>query len=347
MDHPVISVDVMGGDHGPDVILNGIEKALVQRSGARFLLFGDEQIVGPALTRRPRVKSASTLTHCDMSVAMDAKPSVALRQGRKVSSMWQAIEAVKSGAAQACISAGNTGALMAMSKVVLRTVPGIERPAIVAVWPTIRGRSVVLDVGATIGGPASQYAQFAVMGAAYGRAIFNISNPSIGLLNIGVEDVKGTDSVREAANLLTRSDLNFTGFIEGDGIGRGDADVIVTDGFTGNIALKTAEGTARQIAEYLRQAMGGSIFSRLGYVFAHTAFRNLRQRMDPAAANGGMFLGLNGIVVKSHGGADAGGFAAAVALAVDVVDADVSQTIAADIEKMQLLLDDAGAQTLE
>ena len=255
--------------------------------------------------------------------------------------MWQAIEAVKSDAAQACISAGNTGALMAMSKVVLRTLPGIERPAIVAVWPTIRGRSVVLDVGATIGGPASQYAQFAVMGAAYGRAIFNIPNPTIGLLNIGVEDVKGTDSVREAADLLARSELNFTGFIEGDGIGRGDADVIVTDGFTGNIALKTAEGTARQIAEYLRQAMGGSVFSRLGYIFARSAFKNLHQRMDPAAANGGMFLGLNGIVVKSHGGADSSGFAAAVALAVDVADSDISQTIAADIEKMQLLLDDA------
>ena len=347
MAQPVISVDVMGGDHGSDVILSGIEKVLVQRSDARFLLFGDEQIVRPALTRRPRVESASTLTHCDMSIAMDAKPSVALRQGRKVSSMWQAIAAVKSGAAQACISAGNTGALMAMSKVVLRTLPGIERPAIVAVWPTIRGRSVVLDVGATIGGPASQYAQFAVMGAAYGRAIFNIPNPTIGLLNIGVEDVKGTDSVREAADLLARSELNFTGFIEGDGIGRGDADVIVTDGFTGNIALKTAEGTARQIAEYLRQAMGGSVFSRLGYIFARSAFKNLRQRMDPAAANGGMFLGLNGIVVKSHGGADASGFAAAVALAVDVADADISQTIAADIEKMQLLLDDAWAQTLD
>jgi len=341
MVHPVISVDVMGGDHGPDVILNGIEKALVQRSDARFLLFGDEQIVGPALARHPRVESASSLTHCTMSVAMDAKPSVALRQGRKVSSMWQAIEAVKSNAAQACISAGNTGALMAMSKVVLRTLPGIERPAIVAVWPTIRGRSVVLDVGATIGGPASQYAQFAVMGAAYGRAIFNIPNPTIGLLNIGVEDVKGTDSVREAADLLTRSELNFTGFIEGDGIGRGDADVIVTDGFTGNIALKTAEGTARQIAEYLRQAMGGSVFSRLGYIFARSAFKNLHQRMDPAAANGGMFLGLNGIVVKSHGGADSNGFAAAVELAVDVADSDISQTIAADVEKMQLLLEDA------
>ena len=347
MAYPVISVDVMGGDHGPNVILDGIEKSLAQRSDARFLLFGNEELVGPELARRPRVEAASTFTHCDMSVAMDAKPSIALRQGRKVSSMWQAIEAVKSGAAQACISAGNTGALMAMSKVVLRTLPGIERPAIVAVWPTVRGRSVVLDVGATIGGPASQYAQFAVMGAAYGRAIFDISNPTIGLLNIGVEDVKGTDSVREAAELLARSELNFTGFIEGDGIGRGDADVIVTDGFTGNIALKTAEGTARQIAEYLRQAMGGSVFSRLGYVFARSAFKNLRQRMDPNAANGGMFLGLNGIVVKSHGGADANGFASAVGVTIDVVDADISNSIAADIEKMQILLDDAWARTLD
>ena len=347
MTDPVISVDVMGGDHGPEIIVDGIDTALAQRAGARFLLFGDEQIVRPALARKPRVESASTLVHCEMSVAMDAKPSVALRQGRKVSSMWLAIEAVKSGAAQACISAGNTGALMAMSKVVLRTLPGIERPAIVAVWPTVRGRSVVLDVGATIGGPASQYAQFAVMGAAYVRTIFGNPDPTIGLLNIGVEDVKGTDSVREAAELLSRSELNFTGFIEGDGIGRGDADVIVTDGFTGNIALKTAEGTARQIAEYLRQAISGSFFSRLGYVFARPAFQSLRQRMDPNAANGGMFLGLNGIVVKSHGGADASGFASAVNLAVDVANADISQTIAADIEKMQVLLDDAWAQTLD
>ena len=318
MAHPVISVDVMGGDHGPDVILNGIEKALVQRSDVRFLLFGDEQIVGPALARHPRVKSASTLTHCDMSVAMDAKPSVALRQGRKVSSMWQAIEAVKSGAAQACISAGNTGALMAMSKIVLRTLPGIERPAIVAVWPTIRGRSVVLDVGATIGGPASQYAQFAVMGAAYGRAIFNIPNPTIGLLNIGVEDVKGTDSVREAADLLARSELNFTGFIEGDGIGRGDADVIVTDGFTGNIALKATEGTARLIKEFLGDALRSSLSARLGYVFARRGLRKMRDRIDPRRYNGAVFLGLNGIAVKSHGGTDAFGFANAIGVAVDM-----------------------------
>ena len=347
MAYPVISVDVMGGDHGPDVILDGIEKALVHRSDVRFLLFGNEEIVRPVLARKHAVEAASTFTHCDMSVAMDAKPSVALRQGRKVSSMWQAIEAVKSGAAQACISAGNTGALMAMSKIVLRTLPGIERPAIVAIWPTVKGRSVVLDVGATIGGPASQYAQFAVMGAAYGRAIFDKLNPTIGLLNIGVEDVKGTDSVREAAELLTRSELNFIGFIEGDGIGRGDADVIVTDGFTGNIALKTAEGTARQIGEYMRQAIGSSLFSRRGYVLARPAFNGLRQRMDPNAANGGMFLGLNGIVVKSHGGADASGFAAAVGVAVDVIDADISKTIATDIEKMQILLDDAWARTLD
>ncbi|MBL6786528.1 MAG: phosphate acyltransferase PlsX [PS1 clade bacterium] len=347
MTHPVISVDVMGGDHGPDVTLKGIEKALVSRPDARFMLFGDQQIVQPALSQRPIVNNASTFVHCDMSIAMDAKPSVALRQGRKVSSMWQAVEAVKSGAAQACISAGNTGALMAMSKVILRTLPGIERPAICAVWPTVRGRSVVLDVGATIGGPAAQYAQFAVMGAAYARTLFGLPNPTIGLLNIGVEDVKGTDSVREAAELLSRSELNFTGFIEGDGIGRGDADVIVTDGFTGNIALKTAEGTSRQISAYLRQAVTSSMFARLGYVFARPAFKALRARMDPNAANGGMFLGLNGIVVKSHGGADASGFASAVSVAIEVADANISKTIAADIEKMQILLDDAWAQTLD
>jgi glycerol-3-phosphate acyltransferase PlsX len=258
--------------------------------------------------------------------------------------MWRAIDAVKAGEAKACVSAGNTGALMAMAKIILRTLPGIERPAIAGVWPTLKGESVVLDVGATIGGTAAQYGQFAVMGVAYAKTVFGLKNPTIALLNIGVEDVKGTDSVKEAAELLSHSELNFTGFIEGDGIGKGYADVVVTDGFTGNIALKTAEGTARQMGEYLRQAMSSSLMSKIGYLFARGAFAALRARMDPNAANGGMFLGLNGIVVKSHGSADIDGYATAIGVAIDVAEAGMVETIAADIDKMQSLLDDAWAE---
>ncbi|MGB0342132.1 MAG: phosphate acyltransferase PlsX [Parvibaculales bacterium] len=343
----VISVDAMGGDFGPSVTIAALEHVRRQRPEISYLLFGKAEEIEAELTARPELAALCTIEHCDVAISMHDKPSIALRQGRKVSSMWCAIDAVKAGRAQSCISAGNTGALMAMAKIILRTLPGIERPAIAAVWPTVRGESVVLDVGATIGGSPAQYVQFAVMGAAYARTVFGMGKPSVGLLNIGVEDIKGTDGVRDANDLLERSDLNYVGFVEGDGIGRGDADVVVTDGFTGNIALKTAEGTARQIATYLRQALTSSLISKLGYLLARGAFASLAERMDPNSANGGMFLGLNGAVVKSHGGADAAGFATAVEVAIEVAQADISAQIAEDIENMQALLDDAWAEMLD
>ncbi|MGC6475508.1 MAG: phosphate acyltransferase, partial [Parvibaculales bacterium] len=228
-------------------------------------------------------------------------------------------------------SAGNTGALMAMSKVILKTLPGIQRPAIACLWPTIKGETVVLDVGATVGGTAQQYLQFAVMGDAYARIIFGIDNPRIALLNIGEEDVKGTDEVKLAADLLADSPLNFKGFVEGNGIGQGSADVIVTDGFTGNVALKTAEGTALQMSTYLKQVMSSSIWSKIGFFFAQSAFRALKMRMDPNNMNGGMFLGLNGVVVKSHGGANATGIASAVELAMEVASGYMSDRIAQEL----------------
>ena len=347
MKQTVIAIDAMGGDFGPEVTIPALAPVRLQRPDVTFLLFGNAARIEAQLARFPDVKAHATVIDCEMDVPMDAKPSVALRQGRKVSGMWRAIDAVKQGEAQACVSAGNTGALMAMAKIILRTLPGIERPAIAAVWPTVKGESVVLDVGANIGGTAAQYAQFAVMGAAYARTVFGLSEPEIGMLNIGVEEMKGTDAVKEAAELLSHSDLNFKGFVEGDGIGRGDVDVVVTDGFTGNIALKTAEGTARQLGEYLRQAMSSTWLSKLGYFFAMSAFKALRARMDPNAANGGMFLGLNGVVVKSHGGADIAGFSTAVEVAAEAATADILGAIAGDIEKMQILLDDAWAQTLD
>jgi len=325
----------MGGDHGPEVVVAGLDMVAERRPDVRFLLFGRDERVRPVLDRHARVAAASQFVHCDVAVRMDDKPSQALRQGRWKSSMWKAIEAVKTGDADVCVSAGNTGALMAMSKFCLRTTAAIERPAIAAIWPTVRGESIVLDVGATVGADAHQLIDFAILGSAMARAIFGIERPSVGLLNIGVEEVKGQEEVKEAGRLLREAELksmDYRGFVEGDDIGRGAVDVVVTEGFAGNIALKTAEGTARQIAEYLRAAMSRTVMTRLGYLLARDAFNTLREKMDVRRANGGVFLGLNGIVVKSHGSADAEGFAAAVELGYDMARSRLMDGIRRELE---------------
>ena len=316
-----ISVDVMGGDFGPDVAIPGLVKSLDRHPELKFQLFGIEEICKPILEKFPKLSEASEFHHCDVAVRMDDKPSKALRQGRRNSSMWRAIEAVKNGDADVCVSAGNTGALMAMSRFCLRTMANIERPAIAAIWPTVRGESIVLDVGATVGADAQQLIDFSMMGAAMARALFEIEKPSVGLLNIGVEEIKGQEEVKEAGRLLKASGLpgmDYRGFVEGDDLGRGTVDVVVTEGFSGNIALKAAEGTARQIGEYLRAAMTRTWLARLGYILARSAFDRLREKMDPGKVNGGVFLGLNGVIIKSHGGTDADGFAAAVDVAHDM-----------------------------
>lgn len=331
-----ISLDVMGGDNGPDIVFPGAELALLRRPDIRYHLFGDEQAVKPLLSRYPKLQEKSVFHHCDYSVRMDEKPSQALRKGRKRSSMWQAIEAVKTGEADVCVSAGNTGALMAMSTFCLRTMANIDRPAIAAIWPTLRGESIVLDVGATIGADAQQLFDFAIMGSAMARALFDLRRPSVALLNIGVEEVKGQDDVKTAGRLLREANLetmNYKGFVEGDGLGQGLVDVVVTEAFSGNIALKTAEGTAKQIGSYLRDAMGRTWRARLGYLFAKTAFDRLREKMDPRKANGGVFLGLNGIVIKSHGGTDAEGFASAVELAYDMARNGLMTKIGNDLDR--------------
>lgn len=249
--------------------------------------------------------------------------------------MWKAIEAVKNGDADACISAGNTGALMAMSKFCLRTMADIERPAIAAIWPTLRGESIVLDVGATIGADAQLLVDFAIMGAALAHALFDIERPTVGLLNVGVEEIKGQEEVKEAGRMLREANLesmNYVGFVEGNDIGKGTVDVVVTEGFAGNIALKTAEGTARQIAAYLREAMNSSLLSQLGYLLAKGAFDRLREKMNVNKTNGGVFMGLKGIVVKSHGGADAEGFAAAVELGYELVKNGVFEKTRATLD---------------
>ncbi len=277
----------------------------------------------------------SRIVHTDVAVSMHEKPSQALRHGRWKSSMWLALDAVKKGEAHVAVSAGNTGALMAMARFCLRMMPGIERPAIAALWPTLKSESVVLDVGANIGTNARTLVDNAAMGAALARALFSTPKPTVGLLNIGEEEIKGLDEVKAAAAALRNPDLpiEYRGFVEGDALGKGIVDVVVTEGFTGNIALKTAEGTAKQIGAYLKAAMNRSLMARLGAVFAQGAFQALRAKMDIRKMNGGMFLGLNGLVIKSHGGADAVGFASAIDLGYDMAASGLVAGIAHDVER--------------
>jgi phosphate acyltransferase len=325
-----IALDAMGGDVGAAVVIPGAAISLGRHRETEFLLVGDRAKIEPELDRHPQLKVASKIIHTDVAVGMEDKPSQALRRGRRTSSMWLAIDAVKKGEADVAISAGNTGALMAMSRFHLRTLPGIDRPAIAGIWPTKRGESVVLDLGATIGGDAHHLVSLAVMGAAMASVLFNKPRPTVGLLNIGVEEIKGHEEIREAGEILrTRSlpELDYIGFVEGDGIGKGLADVIVAEGFSGNIALKAAEGTARQMAELLRNEMQRSWMSKLGYLFARGAFQTLRDKMDPNKSNGGMFLGLNGVVVKSHGGISAEGFAYAIDVGYEMVQFDLLNKI--------------------
>jgi glycerol-3-phosphate acyltransferase PlsX len=317
-----IALDAMGGDLGASMVVPGAEISLQRHPDMEFVMFGDRGVVEPLVQARPRLTAATRLVHTDVAVGMDDKPSQALRHGRWKSSMWLAIDAVKKGEADVVVSAGNTGALMAMAKFNLKTLAGIDRPAIAALWPTVRGESVVLDLGASIGADAKHLVDLAVMGSAMARVLFSLDRPTVGLLNIGVEEIKGLEEVRAAGRLLREANfpnLDYTGFIEGSDIGEGTVDVVVTEGFAGNIALKAAEGTARQIGYYLRSAMSRTWRARLGYVLARQAFEALRDKVDPRKTNGGIFLGLNGIVIKSHGSADAEGFAAAIDLGYDMM----------------------------
>ena len=324
----------MGGDHGPEVVIAGAAISLVRHPDLRFKLFGDSVAIHGALAKHADLVERSDIVHTETVVAMTEKPSQAVRRG-KGSSMWMAIDAVKQGEADVAVSAGNTGALMAMAKLILRPIADIERPAIAALWPTVRNECIVLDVGANIGASARQLCDFSLMGAAMARALFHVERPSVGLLNVGVEEIKGDEEVKQAhAWLREAADLpiEYTGFIEGDQIGQGLVDVVVVEGFAGNIALKTAEGTAKQIGQYLSDAMRRSVFSQIGAFLAQGGFRVLKNKMDPRRVNGGTFLGLNGIAVKSHGGTDALGFASAIDLGYDMAEAGLVPRLAADID---------------
>lgn len=318
-DQVTVALDAMGGDRAPVIVLRGASIALQRFPQARFLLYGVEGSIKPVLAKLPRLAKHSTIHHTDDVVTGDAKPVAALRGGRR-SSMRLAIDAVADGAADCVISAGNTGALMAMAKFALKMLPGIDRPAMASFFPTQRGESVMLDLGANIDCDADNLVQFALMGDVFARTVLGLIQPAVGILNIGSEDMKGREELRAAAARLRAVDspIRFHGFVEGDDIAAGTVDVIVTDGFTGNIAVKTAEGTARLFAEFLRSAFKHSLGARIGYVFAAPAIKKLRARLDPRGYNGAVFLGLDGIAVKSHGGSDARAFANAIGVGVDM-----------------------------
>jgi glycerol-3-phosphate acyltransferase PlsX len=329
----IIALDAMGGDHGPEVVVPGAATALVRHPDLSFQLFGDSARIKTVLAQHPNLAARSEVFHSDLVIQMTDKPSQALRRG-KGSSMWLALDAVREGKAAAAVSADNTGALMAMAKLILRPISGIERPAIAALWPTVKSECIVLDVGANIGADARQLCDFALMGAAMARALFHLEKPTVGLLNVGVEEIKGAEEVKLAHSWLKETEglpIDYRGFIEGDQIGQGVVDVVVVEGFAGNIALKTAEGTARQISQYLRSAMTRTLLSRIGATLARGGFKVLKEKMDPRRVNGGTFLGLNGVAIKSHGGTDALGFASAIDLGYDMAESGLVGRLTSDL----------------
>lgn len=335
--HIVISVDAMGGDRGPAAVVGGLELAAVQHPDVRFLLHGDETVLAPLLAQKRGLSSVVTLRHATQVVTMEDKPSQVMRNGQ-ATSMWSCIEAVRGKEAQVAVSCGNTGALMAVSMIRLRRLPGVTRPAIACLWPSRNkaGFNVMLDVGADVKAEPQDLLQYARMGAAYARTALSLDCPRVGLLNVGTEEHKGRPEMRTAFELVQAaaagSDaFSFEGFVEGGDIPGARVDVIVTDGFTGNIALKTGEGTAKFVGEVLKSTLKSTLLSKVAALLALGSLKKMQARIDPRRVNGGVFLGLNGAVVKSHGSADATGVAAAITLACQLAREDFTGRIAAQV----------------
>ncbi|MEQ1496338.1 MAG: phosphate acyltransferase PlsX [Novosphingobium sp.] len=338
MSLPRIAVDAMGGDEGVRVMIEGAALARREHDRFNFLLVGDEQRIKDALEHHPNLRAASEILHAPEVVSGEERPTQALRRA-KTTSMGMAINAVKTGDAGAAVSAGNTGALMAMAKLALRTMPGIDRPALSALLPTLGENDLVmLDLGANTDCDARNLVQFAIMGAAYSRIVTGRDVPRVRLLNIGTEEMKGTDALRDAAAQLKAAAgglaMSFDGFVEADKMLRGDADVVVSDGFSGNIALKAVEGTARFVTDLLRRAFASSIRSKFGFLVSRPATELLKHHLDPNNHNGAVFLGLNGVVVKSHGSANALGVANAVTVAARLLEENLTQRITADLARL-------------
>ena len=345
---PRIAIDAMGGDTGPAAMIAGASRALRKDSSLQFIFYGDQDQVEAQIAGHKNLIAHSQIVHSPEAIAASEKPSQAIRRAR-ITSMGMAINAVKDEMADAALSGGNTGALMAMSKLALRTMPGIDRPALAALLPTLGETDVImLDLGANTECDAQNLVQFAVMGAAYARTVLSIQQPRVKLLNIGTEELKGTDELKEAAALLREADyltFRFDGFTEGDQLSRGGVDVVVTDGFSGNIALKTAEGTARFVTDLLRRAFKSSLRSKAGFALSQPALNLLKVHLDPNNHNGAVFLGLNGLVVKSHGGANPKGVANAIAVACGMVRNDITRKIADDLDSFRAhAFADEGAQ---
>ncbi len=334
-DSHVIALDAMGGDFGPTVTIPAAANVLDKQKDIKFLIFGNEKTVGPILDEHPKLKAACEFTHTDIAISSSDKPSRALRNG-KGSSMRLAIEAVKEGRAHGVVSAGNTGALMVMSKLILKSLPGISRPAIASIMPTAKGKTVMLDLGANLECDAEILTQFAVLGAVYAKVVQGISDPTVGLLNVGTEEMKGHEEIRAAAEVLSNVPFpgKYHGFIEGDDITKGTVNVVVTDGFTGNVALKTAEGVAKLTKHFLTDAFKSSPLAILGYLLSMKAIKKMKDKVDPRKYNGGMFLGINGICVKSHGGSDVMGTENAILVAVDLIRNDFNARVAHEIEQL-------------
>ena len=335
---PRIAIDAMGGDSGPAAMIAGADRARRRDQSLQFVIYGDEALVEAELGHHPQLRPHVTVVHSAEAIEPSEKPSQAIRRA-KVTSMGMAVNAVKEGKADAALSGGNTGALMAMSKLALRTMPGIDRPALAALLPTLGETDcVMLDLGANTECDAQNLVQFAVMGAAYSRCVLGIATPRVKLLNIGTEELKGTDELKEAAALLREADylpFRFDGFTEGDQLSRGQADVVVTDGFSGNIALKTAEGTARFVTDLLRRAFKSSLRSKAGFALSRPALNLLKVHLDPNNHNGAVFLGLNGLVVKSHGGANPKGVANAIHVSASMVRNDITRKIGDDLDNFR------------
>ncbi len=332
-----IALDAMGGDRAPGIVIEGVKLVRQRSPNVRFILFGDEKQLQPLVAKNPQLVEYTEIRHTDQFVTNDMKPSAALRNSRN-SSMRLAINAVHDGEAAGIVSAGNTGALMALAKFVLKTLPGIDRPAIATFLPSMRRDVVMLDLGANLECDMNNLVQFAVMGEVFAKVVLGLPEPVVGLLNVGEEELKGHEYLREAAAILRKADLptKFHGFIEGNDILEGKVDVVVTDGFTGNVALKTAEGVSKFYTHILSEAFQSSLFSRLSYLLARSTLRKVRQRVDPRRYNGAMLLGLNGIVVKSHGGTDALGFANALGVVIDMVTFEFNDTIIQEFERLEV-----------
>ncbi|MDA7568391.1 phosphate acyltransferase PlsX [Emcibacteraceae bacterium] len=344
----VISLDAMGGDHAPEIVIEGASIARERVPSLKFLIFGDETKIVPLLTRFPILKNCCEVFHTDKVISADERPSQALRRGRD-SSMGQSIQAVKDDKACAAVLAGNTGAQMALAKFILRTMEGIDRPALASLIPTSRGESVMLDLGANVECDENNLVQFAIMGAAFARTVLGVVKPTVAILNVGVEELKGSDVIKEADRMLREANIpmDYKGFTEGHGLGGGEVDVVVTDGFTGNIALKTAEGTAKMIANLLKRSLMESILSKIGALFASSSLQSLKNHLDPNNHNGAVFMGLNGLVIKSHGGASAKGFAAAIGVAVDMAENDLAGKITRDLTNFKNTIEETDEDEAE